>query len=358
MSAKKEGRKEVKQKGIADGVPVYCAHDKIVQTVQLIPNPANPNKHPDDQIKMLAKIIKASGWRQPITVSNRSGYIVKGHGRLMAAQLAGLDEVPVDFQDYATEAEEYADLIADNRIAELSEIDNKLLADVFAEIDTGEIDLDQTGYTETEIEQIITQLAGSIHDELEADKDDAPAAKPVTQQGDLWILGKHRVMCGDCTNKADRAALLNGANPKLLLTNLQSHSEEQQPKRECPNLLIKALDGHTCSLALIYCQEDKKAQEPVELFESIIESAESASGVYDPFGGSGSTLEAAEKQGQQSYIMELTPAYTDTIVRRYIQLTGDTDISCIRNGKELQRKEWERLLAAGGVKPAAGSGEV
>ena len=164
--AKKVETTETKQKGTAAGVPVYCAHDKIVETVKLVPNPANPNTHPNEQIKMLAKIIKASGWRQPITVSNRSGYIVKGHGRLMAAQLAGLDEVPVDYQDYASEAEEYADLIADNRIAELSEIDNKLLADVFAEIDTGEIDIDQTGYTETEIEQIVTSLAESIHDQI------------------------------------------------------------------------------------------------------------------------------------------------------------------------------------------------
>jgi len=218
----KETKAELKQKGTAAGVPVYCAHDKIVDTVKMVPNPANPNKHPDDQIKMLAKIIKSSGWRQPITVSNRSGYIVKGHGRLMAAQLAGLDQVPVDYQDYASEAEEYADLIADNRIAELAEVDNKMLADIFAEIDTGEIDLDQTGYKETEIEQIINQLAESVHDELDNDKGDdfdpEPAAAPVSMVGDVWILGRHRVMCGDSTNEKQVAELLDGAQPEILLT--------------------------------------------------------------------------------------------------------------------------------------------
>lgn len=219
---KEETKAEPKQKGIAAGVPVYCAHDKIVDTVKMVPNPANPNKHPDDQIKMLAKIIKSSGWRQPITVSNRSGYIVKGHGRLMAAQLAGLDQVPVDYQDYASEAEEYADLIADNRIAELAEIDNKMLADIFAEIDTGEIDLDQTGYKETEIEQIINQLAESVHEELDDEKGDdfdpEPAAAPVSMVGDVWILGRHRVMCGDSTNEKQVAELLDGAQPEILLT--------------------------------------------------------------------------------------------------------------------------------------------
>lgn len=218
----KETKAEPKQKGTAAGVPVYCAHDKIVDTVKMVPNPANPNKHPDDQIKMLAKIIKSSGWRQPITVSNRSGYIVKGHGRLMAAQLAGLDQVPVDYQDYASEAEEYADLIADNRIAELAEVNNKMLADIFAEIDTGEIDLDQTGYKETEIEQIINQLAESVHEELDNDKGDdfdpEPAAAPVSMVGDVWILGRHRVMCGDSTNEKQVAELLDGAQPEILLT--------------------------------------------------------------------------------------------------------------------------------------------
>ena len=116
-------------KAMAGGIPVFCAHDAIVPTETLIPNPRNPNKHPPEQIRALAKIIRASGWRQPITISTRSGFIVKGHGRLLAAQLDDMAEVPVDYQNYASEAEEWSDLIADNRLAELSEIDNKLLAD-------------------------------------------------------------------------------------------------------------------------------------------------------------------------------------------------------------------------------------
>ena len=193
--------KEVKPKGMAGGIPVYCAHDEIVDIIKLIPNPANPNKHPDDQIRLLAKIIKNGGWRQPITVSTRSGYIVKGHGRLMAAQLGNMEQAPVDYQDYASEAEEYADLIADNRIAELSEIDQKMLADVFAEIDTGEIDLDQTGYTDEEVEKLVTSLSEALHQELDTEREEAAAEEsheePISQMGDVWMLGKHQVTCGE-----------------------------------------------------------------------------------------------------------------------------------------------------------------
>lgn len=76
-------------KAFADGRPFFCAHDKIVPIKELRENPLNPNKHPDDQIRALAAIIKATGWRQPITVSTRSGLIVKGHGRLAAAEKTG-----------------------------------------------------------------------------------------------------------------------------------------------------------------------------------------------------------------------------------------------------------------------------
>ena len=117
-------------KAYAGSVPVFCAHDAIVPLKDLRPNPKNPNQHPPEQIKLLASIIRATGWRAPITVSKRSGLVTKGHGRLMAAQLDDLTDAPVDYQDYASEAEELADLTADNRIAELATTDNKMLAEV------------------------------------------------------------------------------------------------------------------------------------------------------------------------------------------------------------------------------------
>lgn len=129
-------------------IQVHCAFDKMVDTHKLIPNPGNPNTHPDEQIKKLAEIIKATGWRAPITVSNLTGYIVKGHGRLMAAELLGCKKVPVDYQDYENESLELADLMADNRIAELSRTDNKKLLNMLEEFDTGEVEFTLSGYDE------------------------------------------------------------------------------------------------------------------------------------------------------------------------------------------------------------------
>ena len=99
-------------RGYAGSVPVYCSHDKIVPIEEVKPNPKNPNQHPESQIEMLAKIITTQGWRAPVTVSTRSGLVVRGHGRLMAAKFAGLEFVPVDFQHYESNDAELADLLA------------------------------------------------------------------------------------------------------------------------------------------------------------------------------------------------------------------------------------------------------
>ena len=203
---------EAQPKATAGEVPVFCAHDAIVAIEKLIPNPKNPNTHPDAQIQALGRIIRQTGWRAPITVSKCSGFIVKGHGRLAAAKLEGLTEVPVDYQNYTNEAEEYADLVADNRIAELAEIDNKLLADIFADIDTGEIPIELTGYTDKEVESLVTGLAEALHNDLtEPDEIPDSSRRPIgmiTQKGDLWILGRHRVVCGNSTDDGTPCALL------------------------------------------------------------------------------------------------------------------------------------------------------
>jgi len=153
-------------------IKVHCAYDEMVDITKLVPNPRNPNQHSDRQIELLAKIIEHQGWRVPITVSKRSGFVVRGHGRLLAAEALGVDKVPVDYQDYENEAEEWADLIADNRLAELSEMDNTMLKDLIQEIDTGEIDLTLTGFEEDEIEKLMTQYfdeAPEAFDEFDED---------------------------------------------------------------------------------------------------------------------------------------------------------------------------------------------
>jgi ParB-like chromosome segregation protein Spo0J len=137
-------------------IKIHCAHDKLVALDKLKPHPANPNKHPEQQIALLAKIIKAQGWRNPIVVSNRSGLITKGHARLEAAKLIGTDKAPVDCQDYANEKQELADMIADNRIAELAEPDRTMLRELAEQLDDGAFDMDLTGFDQAALEELMT----------------------------------------------------------------------------------------------------------------------------------------------------------------------------------------------------------
>jgi ParB-like chromosome segregation protein Spo0J len=102
---------------------VHCAHDEMVPVSQLKKHPKNPNIHTPSQIERLTKILEYQGFRNPIKVSKRSGLITAGHGRLEAAKRLGLKEVPVSFQDYTDEAQEYADLVADNSVAAWSALD-------------------------------------------------------------------------------------------------------------------------------------------------------------------------------------------------------------------------------------------
>jgi hypothetical protein len=150
---------------------IKCAHTELVDTDLLVPNPRNPNKHPDEQIKLLAKIMKHQGWRSPVVVSKRSGFIVKGHGRLMAAKLNGWTQAPVDRQDYATEADEYADMVADNKIAELSETDMemvKLDLDNFPELDINFLGINEFPITKlNEIENTSEELLESDFQEFD-----------------------------------------------------------------------------------------------------------------------------------------------------------------------------------------------
>lgn len=102
---------------------IHCPHDRLVPYDELKPHPKNRNKHPREQIKRLAKILRYQGWRYPIKVSKRSGFITSGHGRLEAAIELGWKEVPVSFQDYESAEQEYADVQSDNAIASWAELD-------------------------------------------------------------------------------------------------------------------------------------------------------------------------------------------------------------------------------------------
>jgi len=137
-------------------IPVHCAHTTLIDPNGLKPNPVNPNRHSAHQIQLLASIIQDQGWRNPITVSKRSGLVVRGHGRLEAALLIGCETVPVDEQAYGSEAEELADLLADNRLAELAELDEDDLRRLIKQIEEADpaFDLELTGFMEDEIRKL------------------------------------------------------------------------------------------------------------------------------------------------------------------------------------------------------------
>lgn len=146
----------------ASGIQVHCRHDAIEKTAKIKPNPENPNEHPKEQIDKLVKIITRNGWRKPITISNRSGMVTKGHGRLMAAQAAGWEEVPVEYQRYRSDNEEWADVIADNQLAELGETDEAAVAQALQKLrETTPETIDATGYAQDELDRLLERLRGN-----------------------------------------------------------------------------------------------------------------------------------------------------------------------------------------------------
>lgn len=181
-----------------------------VDTNSVIPNAKNRNKHSKEQIERLAKIIKANGWRHPIIVSNLSGQVVVGHGRLEAAKLLGEQKVPVHFQDFANKEEEFQFGIADNAIASWAELD---FAGINADLpDMGpDFDLDLLGIKDFELEP-----ADKYGDK---DADNIPEQRRTDiVLGDLFSLGEHRLLCGDSTDKASVERLMNGEKADMVFT--------------------------------------------------------------------------------------------------------------------------------------------
>lgn len=192
---------------------IECAYDAIVDLVKLQPNPKNPNKHPDKQIDMLAKIINYQGQRSPIVVSTRSGFIVKGHGRLSAIQKLGWESAAVDYQDYEDEAQEFADMVADNKIAELAEHDDDMMKLTAQELglDVNGFDLDLLGVPDLVID-VIDESRDAIEDEV------PEVTESISKLGDLYELGEHRLLCGDSTDKATVERLMNGEKADICFT--------------------------------------------------------------------------------------------------------------------------------------------
>ena len=186
---------------------------ELVSVNSLIPHPKNMHNHPDEQIERLCKIIEYQGFRTPVTVQRGTNLIVCGHGRLMAAKKLGYSEVPVTYQEFESEEQLYAHMVADNAIGKdtWATLD---LSQINSEIENlgPDLNIDLLG-----IKDFVIEPAEKF--EAQSDEDEVPEVKdPITKRGDVWILGEHRVMCGDSTMIDDVEKLMNGEKADMVFT--------------------------------------------------------------------------------------------------------------------------------------------
>jgi len=377
----------------------------------LVPYARNARTHSPEQVAQIAASIREWGWTVPVLVDD-AGTIIAGHGRVLAAQTLGITEVPVMIAAGWSEAQKRAYVIADNKLALNAGWDAELLPVELGDLKSLGFDLGLTGFGELELGRLLPDEPGG------GDPDDAPEppAEPVSQPGDLWICGEHRVLCGDATIRADVEKLLDGdladmsfTDPPYNVNYANSAGDKQRGKNrpilndalgsEFGALLTAASDnmlavtkgaiyicmssseldtlqkafreaGGKWSTFIIWAKNtftlgradyqrqyepilygwkdgtdhfwcgardqgdvwffDKPAKndlhptmKPVALVERAIQnSSKSRDIVLDLFGGSGTTMIAAERTGRRARLVELDPRYVDVIVGRWQQLTG------------------------------------
>ena len=171
---------------------------------RLLPFANNARTHSEAQVAQIAASIAEFGFNAPCLV-DADGVLVAGHGRLMAAKLLGLSEVPVVVLGHLTEAQARAYRIADNRIALNAGWDTELLGAELEALRAGAVDLSLLGFSEVELARLLGLGAADGEDDAPE-----PPADPVTRPSDLWLLGEHRLLCGDATNAEDVDRALDG----------------------------------------------------------------------------------------------------------------------------------------------------
>lgn len=191
---------------------IHCKYDALVAWRELKPHPKNHNIHPADQVERLAKLIQYQGVRAPIVVSNLSGFIVKGHGTLLAMQEvlkeSNTVQVPVVFQDFTDIEQEYAFVQSDNAIALWAELDLSAINSDLADLGP-DFDIDLLGIKNFELEPA---------DKEGEDEVPEPRPEPTVKLGELYQLGNHYLLCGDSTNQANVARLMGGSQASLIFT--------------------------------------------------------------------------------------------------------------------------------------------
>ncbi len=173
----------------------------------LIPYARNAKQHSDAQVAQIAASIREFGWGAPILVDGRNN-VIAGHGRLLAARKLGLSEVPVVPLIHLTDTQRKALILADNKIGENATWDDELLALELAELQEAGFDLELTGFSAEEWDALINGEESGKEGLTDEDAVPEVTENPISKSGDVWILGEHKVLCGDATKAEDYKALL------------------------------------------------------------------------------------------------------------------------------------------------------
>jgi DNA modification methylase len=395
--------------------PWISTHIERWPTDKLVPYARNARTHSEEQVAQIAASIVEFGFTNPI-LAGSDGVIVAGHGRLAAAQKLGLDTVPVVVLDHLTPTQRRALIIADNRIAENAGWDDAMLRIELQSLQEDGFNLDITGFDADALAEIMAGEETTVDGQTDDDAVPEVPVTPISRPGDVWELGRHRLVCGDATDPKSYELLMADAQADMVFTDppynvdYANSAKDKMRGKDRPILndnlgdgfydfLLAALTpmlercagatyiamssseldtlqqafraaGGKWSTFIIWAKNTftlgradyqrqyepilygwpegqnrhwcgdrdqgdvwniKKPQKndlhptmkPVELVERAIRnSSRPGDIVLDPFGGSGTTLIAAEKAGRIGWLIELDPKYVDVIVRRWQDWSG------------------------------------
>jgi DNA modification methylase len=183
-------------------------------TADLIPYARNTRTHSPEQVAQIAGSIREFGFTNPILIDADNG-IIAGHGRVMAASKLGLAKVPCIRLEHLTDTQKRAYIIADNKLALNAGWDEEMLALELGDLRDEDFDLSLIGFDGDELADI---MAETTEGETDPDEVPEPPVDPVTVLGDVWVMGKHRIACGDCTDQGTVDKALNGVQPHLMVT--------------------------------------------------------------------------------------------------------------------------------------------
>ena len=188
---------------------------QLVDIHKLIPYVNNARTHNVQQINKLRSSLREFGFINPVII-DRDFNVIAGHGRITAAKEEGINEVPCVFVDYLTEAQKKAYILADNRMAMDAGWDEELLKVEIEALQAEDFDLSLTGFDESELAGFFDTADDAKDDDFDVDAElEKP---PVTKSGDLWLLGNHRLLCGDSTREESYTLLMNGKKANLVVT--------------------------------------------------------------------------------------------------------------------------------------------